>query len=162
LARRPGLEIKLDIYGIVQSAANTAYQKKIINIAGTDPRISMHQPIRSEEVVSRLRHYDFLAVPSQWLETGPMVALEAFAAGIPVIGWDVGGVAEIVRDGIDGLLVGRGSDWDEALSRIARDPKLRERLKAGVRPPRTSIEVAREMLALYKSLLGPARAQSTG
>jgi glycosyltransferase involved in cell wall biosynthesis len=161
LARNPGLKIKLDIYGIVQSAANAAYQKKIIKLAGTDPRISIHKPIRSEEVVSRLRHYDFLAVPSQWLETGPLVALEAFAAGIPVIGWDVGGVAEIVRDGIDGLLIRRGSDWGEALSRIAEDRKLRARLKAGVRPPRTSIEVAREMLALYKSLLGPGPAQSS-
>jgi glycosyltransferase involved in cell wall biosynthesis len=161
LARKPGLKIKLDIYGIVQSAANAAYQEKIIKLARTDPRISIHKPIRSEEVVSRLRHYDFLAVPSQWLETGPLVALEAFAAGIPVIGWDVGGVSEIVRDGIDGLLIRRGSDWDEALSRIAQDPKLRARLKAGVRPPRASIEVAREMVALYTSLLGPGPAQSS-
>jgi glycosyltransferase involved in cell wall biosynthesis len=161
LARKPGLEIKLDIYGVVQSAGNAAYQKKIIELAGTDRRISLHKPIRSDEVVSRLRDYDFLAVPSQWLETGPMVALEAFAAGIPVIGWDVGGVAEIVRNGIDGLLIERGSDWGEALSRIAQDAKLRARLKAGVRPPRTSMEVAREMLALYKSLLGPGPAHSS-
>jgi glycosyltransferase involved in cell wall biosynthesis len=154
LARKPGLKMKLDIYGIVQSAANAAYQEKIIKLARTDSRISIHKPIRSEEVVSRLRHYDFLAVPSQWLETGPLVALEAFAAGIPVIGWDVGGVSEIVTDGIDGLLIKRGSNWDESLSRIAQDPKLRARLKAGVRPPRASIEVTREMVALYKSLLG--------
>jgi glycosyltransferase involved in cell wall biosynthesis len=160
LARKPELKIKLDIYGIVQSAANAAYQEKIVKLARIDPRISIHKPIRSVEVVSRLRHYDFLAVPSQWLETGPLVALEAFAAGIPIIGWDVGGVAEIVRDGIDGLLIRRGSDWDEPLSRLAQDPKLRQRLKAGVRPPRTSIEVAREMFALYKSLLGPGPAQS--
>jgi len=160
LAMKPGLKIKLDIYGIVQSAANAAYQEKIIKLARKDPRISIHKPIRSEEVVSRLRDYDFLAVPSQWLETGPLVALEAFAAGIPVIGWDVGGLAEVVRDGIDGLLIRRGSDWAEALSRLAQDTKLRARLKAGVRPPRSSIEVAREMLALYKSLLGAGPAQS--
>jgi glycosyltransferase involved in cell wall biosynthesis len=159
MARNPGLKIKLDIYGIVQSASNAAYQQEIIKLARTDSRISVHKPIPSVEVVSRLRHYDFLAVPSQWLETGPLVALEAFAAGIPVIGWDVGGVAEIVRNGIDGLLIRRGSDWGEPLSRLAQDSKLREQLKAGVRAPRTSIEVAREMLALYKSLLvlGPAQ-----
>jgi len=161
LAMKPGLKIKLDIYGIVQNAANAAYQEKIIKLARSDPRISIYKSIPSVEVVSRLRHYDFLAVPSQWLETGPLVALEAFAAGIPVIGFDVGGVSEIVRDGIDGLLIRWDSNWDEPLSRLAQDPKLRERLKAGVRPPRTSIEVAREMLALYKSLLGPGPAQSS-
>jgi glycosyltransferase involved in cell wall biosynthesis len=161
LVSKPGLQIKLDVYGVVQSAASAAYQKKVIKLVGTDPRISIHKPIPSEEVVSRLRHYDFLAIPSQWLETGPLVALEAFAAGIPVLGWDVGGLSEIVRDGIDGLLIKPGADWGEALSRVAQDPKLRQRLKAGVRPPRTSIEVSHEMLALYKSLLGSRPAQSS-
>jgi glycosyltransferase involved in cell wall biosynthesis len=84
-----------------------------------------------------------------------LVALEAFAAGTPVIGWNVGGVGEIVRDGVDGLLIEPGSSvgWVEALRRVTEDAKLRAKLKAGVRPPRTSLEVAREMLWLYDSLI---------
>jgi glycosyltransferase involved in cell wall biosynthesis len=126
-------------------------------LAADDSRINFLGPLPSQAVVGRLREYDFLAVPSQWLETGPMVVLEAFAAGIPVIGWNLGGTAEIVRDGIDGLLIAPGPKaterWAEAFRLVAESDDLRERLKAGVRPPRGSENVAQDMLTLYDSIL---------
>lgn len=151
----PALKATLDVYGVVQGPASAAYQKEMHTLAGNDPRISFHEPIAPQEVVPRLRQYDFLAIPSEWLETGPLVALEAFAAGIPVIGWKRGGLNEIVQHGVNGLLIETGSitHWVETLQRIAEDADLRAQLKAGVRPPRTGAEVAREMLALYESLL---------
>ena len=84
-----------------------------------------------------------------------LVALEAFAAGIPVIGWKLGGINEIVQDGVNGILIQPDSvvHWVETLQRVAEDAKLRAHLKDGVRPPRTSVEVAREMSALYELLL---------
>jgi glycosyltransferase involved in cell wall biosynthesis len=151
----PTLKATLDVYGVVQGPANAAYQKEMLALANGDPRIKFLEPIPSQQVVPRLREYDFLAVPSEWLETGPLVALEAFAAGIPVIGWKLGGLNEIVQDGVNGLLIQPGSvvHWVETLQRVAEDAQLRAQLKAGVRPPRTSVEVAREMFALYESLL---------
>jgi glycosyltransferase involved in cell wall biosynthesis len=151
----PTLAISLHVYGIVQSAATFEYEKKILALSSGDPRITFHGPIPSADVVERLRQYDFLAVPSQWMETGPMVVLEAFAAGIPVLGSNLGGISELVRSGINGLLVEPGSveRWADALRRVAEDPKLRLELKAGVRPPRSSLDVARDMLALYNSIL---------
>ena len=153
----PTMNAHLDVYGIVQSPKSAAYQKEMKSLAGSDPRISFCDPIPSGEVVSRLRHYDFLAVPSQWLETGPLVALEAFAAGIPVIGWNLGGLTELVRHDVNGLLIEPDAveRWVETLQRVSNDAGLRARLKAGVRPPRASMEVAHEMLALYQSLLKP-------
>jgi glycosyltransferase involved in cell wall biosynthesis len=155
LRMAPSLKARLDVYGVVQNLANAAYQNEMLRQASRDPRISFCGPMAPAEVVPRLRQYDFLVVPSQWIETGPMVVLEAFAAGVPVIGWKLGGITEIVRDGIDGLLIEPGSfvRWTETLQRVAQDAKLRAQLKAGVRPPRTSIAVAREMLALYESFL---------
>ncbi len=157
----PTLKATLDVYGVVQGPANAAYQKEMLALADGDPRISFLEPIAPQQVVPCLRGYDFLAVPSQWLETGPLVALEAFAAGIPVIGWKLGGINEIVQHGVNGLLIEPDSveRWAETLRRVAKDADLRAQLKAGVRPPRTSVEVAREMLALYDSLLEsrPAR-----
>jgi glycosyltransferase involved in cell wall biosynthesis len=157
----PTLNARLDVYGVVQSPANAAYQKEMLTLAEGDSRISFLEPIAPQQVVTRLRAYDFLAVPSQWLETGPLVALEAFAAGIPVIGWKLGGINEIVQDGVNGLLIEPDSveRWAETLRRAAEDARLRAQLKAGVRPPRTSVEVAREMLALYQSLLGSQQAR---
>jgi glycosyltransferase involved in cell wall biosynthesis len=152
----PSLKIRFDVYGIVQNSTNAAYLKEVVALAGADPRISFRGAIGSWEFVSSLRQYDFLVVPSQWMETGPMVVLEAFAAGVPVIGSKLGGIAEIVRHGVDGLLIEHNSvgGWAETLRRVTEDAALRAHLKAGVDLPRTSVEVARDMLALYESLLG--------
>jgi glycosyltransferase involved in cell wall biosynthesis len=155
------LKARLDIYGVVQSAANERYRQKMFALAANDPRISFRDPVPSHEVVALLRGYDLLAVPSQWLETGPQVALEAFAAGIPVIGWDIGGIAEIVKHEIDGLLIDPKARhaWTDALRHLIKDRALLAKLKAGVRQPRTSVHVAREMSELYRSLL---KAKSRG
>jgi len=152
----PTLKVSLHVYGIVQNSANAAYREKMLALSHGDPRIVFQDPLRPGEIVPRLRQYDFLAIPSQWIETGPLVALEAFAAGIPVIGWNIGGLGEIVRHGVDGYLIEPGpiERWADALRRLTEDAKLRAQLKAGVRAPRSSLDVAREMLALYKSLLG--------
>jgi len=58
------------------------------------------------------------------------VVIEAMAAGVPIIAADAGGPAEVVTDGVDGLLVAMG-DVDAlagALTRMAGDPELRDRL----------------------------------
>jgi glycosyltransferase involved in cell wall biosynthesis len=151
----PDLAITLDVYGVAGSA-QPAYREQLEKRA--DRRIRFLEPVRPEQVIERLGQYDVLAVPSQWLETGPLVVLEAFAAGIPVMGSDLGGIRELVRHEIDGLLVEAGSvgDWTAALRRLSREPDLLEKLRAGVRPPRTMEEVAAGMLSLYEQLLAPA------
>jgi glycosyltransferase involved in cell wall biosynthesis len=102
-------------------------------------------------VIPLLKEYDLVAVPSRWLETGPLVVLEAFAAGVPVLGSDLGGIAELVEHDVNGLLVPPSSvaDWQRALCRFLDDPTLLSRLRAGVRPPRSMETVAREMQAVY-------------
>jgi glycosyltransferase involved in cell wall biosynthesis len=98
-----------------------------------------------------MTEYDLIAVPSRWLETGPLVALEAFAAGVPVLGADLGGIAEIVRNGVDGVLV-QSDDvnaWSAAILKLARNRALIEELKRNIRSPRTMDDVAHDMAALY-------------
>ncbi|HUJ10289.1 MAG TPA: glycosyltransferase [Verrucomicrobiae bacterium] len=151
----PSMNAQLDIYGVVQSAANKQYSQRVRLLANEDPRINFCEPLPTGQVVIRLRDYDVLAVPSQWLETGPLVALEAFAAGTPVIGWNIGGIAEIVQHQVNGLLIEPDAprSWVDVLQALAADRTLLAKLKAGVRPPRTSAQIAREMLDLYASLL---------
>jgi glycosyltransferase involved in cell wall biosynthesis len=157
LQRVTGLNVRLDVYGVTQSPSSAAYQRRMRTLAGDDPRVSFHEAIPSSDIIPLLRRFDFLAVPSQWMETGPLVVLEAFAAGTPVICSKLGGPKELVRDGIDGLLVedyGSVPAWAECLRRVVDDTCLRARLKSGVRPPKSSAEVTGEMLTLYRTLLG--------
>ncbi len=152
MAALPEAKIHLDVYGILQGPSD--YLKKLRQLAGNDARIAFHDPIAQSEVIDRLRHYDFLAIPSQWMETGPLVALEAFAAGVPVLGWDMGGVRELVHHGVDGLLISATDTWTNTLKLICDDGALRARLRSGVRPPKHSNVVADEMFALYCTLMG--------
>lgn len=49
-----------------------------------------------------------VVVPSEWYENCPMTILEAFAAGRPVIGSDIGGIPELIEDGVDGFTFAPG------------------------------------------------------
>jgi glycosyltransferase involved in cell wall biosynthesis len=158
-SRVPQLPISLDIFGVVQGAEGERLAEELRTKAAADSRIRFLPPIASSEVVPRLRQYDALAVPSQWLETGPLVVYEAFAAGIPVLGSRLGGIAELVEHGRNGLLIQADSApaWAEALGRITQQPGLLPQLRAGIVSPRTMETAAREMLALYDTLLARSR-----
>src|SRR5262245_56413088 len=95
LRAAPNLPVELTIFGIEQEGAFTDYVRWLRRQASAEPRIRFAPPIPNTEVARTLARYDALVVPSQWLETGPLVVLEAFAAGIPVIGTRLGGIAEL-------------------------------------------------------------------
>jgi glycosyltransferase involved in cell wall biosynthesis len=84
-----------------------------------------------ERVLELFRAADAAILSSGW-ENFPHTAVEALAVGTPVLATSVGGVAEIVRDGENGLLVPAG-DADalaDAIGRYFREEGLRQRLQA--------------------------------
>lgn len=153
----PGAPLRLDVYAAAATGSE-ALEAGLRAAAAPDPRIRFRGPLAPERVVGTIAEYDLLAVPSEVLETGPLVVLEAFAAGVPVLGSDLGGIAELVTAGTDGVLAAPGSlpAWRDALARLAGDPAEVDRLRAGVRPPRTMAAAAAEMEALYRRLAGRA------
>jgi glycosyltransferase involved in cell wall biosynthesis len=153
------LPLRLDVYGIVQGASGSGYAESLISRSSHDSRIRFLPPIENGDVIKTLRSYDAVAIPSLWMETGPLVVYDAFAAGVPVVGSRRGGIVELVTHEVNGLLVEppeNASAWAEALKRICTEPGLPERLSAGIRKPRTMREVALEMLDLYSHLVQPA------
>jgi glycosyltransferase involved in cell wall biosynthesis len=149
----PNLPIILDIYGIDQGGDN--YQQILRAMAVTDPRINFKSSIPSENVIPTLTLYDLLAVPSQGLETGPMVILEAFAARVPVLGSNLGGIAELVQHGVNGLLVKYDSisEWAQAIEKVAINRELLSQFSAAITPPQTMDKVAQNMVSIYSSIL---------
>jgi glycosyltransferase involved in cell wall biosynthesis len=76
----------------------------------------------TRDVDSELAKLDLFVLPSLFGEGLPMVVLEAMAAGLPVVGTDVEGVPEAVRDGQDGLIARAGDpdDLARAISEVVR------------------------------------------
>lgn len=57
----------------------------------------------------------FLVVPSEWFEGFPMVIVEAFAHGLPVLASRLGSMGEVIEDGVTGLFFEPGDDKDLAI-----------------------------------------------
>ena len=151
----PELKVTLDVYGVLQGDGQDAYQQKLQALIRADPRVVLKAPIPADQVVTTLGAYDLLVVPSQGLETGPMVVLEAFAAGVPVLGSRLGGIAELVSDGVDGLLVeaDSGSAWTGVFKGLCDDRQALGQLKLSVRQPGTMAMVVAQVTSIYSQLL---------
>jgi len=156
------LPVALDVYGTAQGESGAAYAARVKTLAGNDARVCFCSPILADEVVPALRQYDLLAVPSQWLETAPLVVPEAFAAGIPVLGSNLGGIAELVDDGVNGILVSAGEieAWCKTLQRLCADSRALKALRGSVAAPPTMSSVAQKMVKLYDGLRVPHHASA--
>lgn len=85
--------------------------------------------------IEALRRSLFTVAPSQWPEPFGLVALEAAAAGKPIVASDIGGLRDIVADGETGFLV-PSTDREAlvgAMRRLIDDEGLRRRLGAAAR-----------------------------
>jgi glycosyltransferase involved in cell wall biosynthesis len=87
-----------------------------------------------EDVSGYYRLFDALVLPSV-NEGTPVSAIEALASGTPVVANRVGGVPDVLRDGLDGFLVQRGdiAGAGARVAALAADAKLRKRLGAAGR-----------------------------
>jgi len=123
------LRVRLEIHGDPERDA--AYGHYLRHRTANEPRIRFMGPFEPRELPDVLRRLDLLLVPSTWPETGPQVALEALAGGVPVLASRIGGLEEVVRPGVHGFLVPPG-DPDELgaeLRRVAEEPGVLDRLR---------------------------------
>jgi len=85
--------------------------------------------LNQDQVRARYHDSDVFALPS-FAEGIPVVLMEAMASGVPCVTTRITGIPELIRDGIDGLLV-TPSDTQEladTLAMLMDDPELREEL----------------------------------
>ena len=102
---------------------------------GLSGRVRFAGPLPREDVLGLFRAADAALLSSAW-ENFPHSVVEALAVGTPVISTAVGGVAEVVQDGVNGLLVPAGDveRLAQAIERLTGDRELRELLAAAAAP----------------------------
>ena len=101
------------------------------HIAGAPGRVLLTGFIPPESMPEAYLLGDIFVGPSQVEEGLGMVFLEASAAGLPIIASRAGGIPEIVREGLNGLLLEEKNDPGELAEKIIsllRDQEQRKRL----------------------------------
>ena len=87
-----------------------------------------------DDIPDHLRRADVFCLSSA-AESLPVVLMEAMASGLPVVSTDVGGISELVEEGVCGLLTPSGDSaaFAEALKRLCAEPELRFEMGAAGR-----------------------------
>ncbi len=150
-SRIKGDDIALSIFG----AHHKSYLGKLTRKIKTDSRITFYGPFNNREISSVFSKIDVLVYPSIWYENQPIAILEALLAKIPVITSDLGGMAELVQDGVTGLLFEAGNPEDlfHKMVSLINNPQLLRRLSETPRQVKTIEKNAQEINEIYDSLL---------
>jgi glycosyltransferase involved in cell wall biosynthesis len=151
----PKVPVQVDIFAIHQAGRPDPIYDWLAAQVQEDSRLTLRTAVAPDKVVGVMAEYDFVAIPSRWLETGPLVALEAFAAGVPVLGADLGGIAELVRNGIDGFLVppDDAAALAAAIARFAENPHLICEMRGRITTPRSMEAVVDDMATIYSAIV---------
>jgi glycosyltransferase involved in cell wall biosynthesis len=124
------------------------------------PAARHHGPYEAAGLPGLMAQVDWIVVPSIWWENAPLVIQEAFLHRRPVICGEIGGMAEMVRDGVDGLHapVGDPAGLARVMRRAIETEGLWDTLSGNIRPPLTIEAAALRHLALYRDTLGACAA----
>lgn len=116
--------LSLSIHGRLEEPMFADYIAGLQRSAQADARIRFAGAYGAADASSVFAEMDVLVVPSIWYENTPFVVLEAFAAGVPVIASDLGGLSEVVIEGKNGALFqpGNARSLAEAVDRVASRP----------------------------------------
>lgn len=128
------------------------YEDELKALAG--PAVEFRGKYNPQDVYQLLEEIDCLIMPSIWWENSPMTIHEAFAAGVPVITADVGGMAEQVRHGGGATFKHRDPQSLRAvLDEIISNPGMLSLMQKTI-PAVNSIEsFADSILGIYQQLL---------
>jgi glycosyltransferase involved in cell wall biosynthesis len=157
--RADGAALQLQVVGHEHQPGERARLEALAAQVGVGDRVTFHEPVAAPALRRYYESADIACLPS--LREGfPMALLEAMAFGVPPVATSVGGIPELIEDGVSGILVGVGN-VDELTAALARLTDADERARLGraarERAERhSSARAVAEWRSLYDDLLGPA------
>lgn len=151
-----GVSISLTIVG----AGSRKYERALrsrVQARGIDAAVTFVPWLAREAMPALMAQNDVFLYPADWEEPLPLSPQQAMAAGMAVVASRVGGIPELIQDGVNGLLCAPG-DANElawAIERLSRDAGLRVRLaEAGRRTILERFTIDRMVDKIEAYLLG--------
>jgi glycosyltransferase involved in cell wall biosynthesis len=132
------------------------YQNKIKEmLEATEQNVTLVGRYDHDDLPTLMANVDWVVVPSIWWENSPLVIQEAFFHGRPVICSDIGGMAEKVADGVNGLhfRVGDPRSLARTIRRATSSPAVWEALQRGIPEVYKIEESAAKLSGIYRTLL---------
>lgn len=122
-----GVNVNIDLFGDVLDEEFKASLERYIAANGLVGCVTFKGSVGNHVLRSILCEYDIYVSPS-FMEMSPLNILEAKAAALPVIANNVGGICDLVTDGVDGLLVESNDPkrLAECISKVIKDNRLRQ------------------------------------
>jgi hypothetical protein len=158
-AQLPEGSATLDLYGTISDYhGDNSYPKRLQSLL-QHPGITHHPNISHDNVPAVLAKIDLLVVPSIWLENAPLVISEAFMAGVPVLVSNLGGMAEMVKDGQGGLVFAAGDarDLQRRLERFLNEDGLIGQLRDSIPQVERVEETAETLVRHYQRAVMASR-----
>lgn len=123
--------------------------------ASIHTNIIWQENLPNEEIDAFMSTLDVLCIPSIWLETGPFVAYEAMANGIPVLGSNSGGINELIIDNENGWLFkfNNAEDLANKINHLIELFKKNKSIPYKKLNLRTSMDMANETLKIYQKII---------
>jgi glycosyltransferase involved in cell wall biosynthesis len=159
-----GVEARLEIHGANLEIQPEEFQEEFTALLdATEDNVAFAGQYDHEELPALMEATDWVMVPSIWWENSPLVIQEAFLHGRPVICSNIGGMAEKVTDGVDGLhfRAGDARSLADTIRRAVEDPNLWEQLRAGIRDIYRMDDHVAKLARLYEEL-GASRRGTEG
>ena len=149
---------------IVGDGEQAGYLKDLSRRLDVEGRVEFTGKIDNRHIATVHERIDVVVVPSIWPENSPVVITEAMASGIPVVASDIGGIPELVEDGVTGFLVPPrdARALAERVEYLRRHPDERRRMGAKaverIQSHALPSQVDR-IVEIYESLAGGGREQ---
>jgi glycosyltransferase involved in cell wall biosynthesis len=170
LGRHKGLDVLLRALALIDlkkvrllvvgTGDEASHLKTLCRELGLEKSVTFHGHIENARIPAMYQKMDVLMVPSVWPENSPVTITEAMASGIPVIASDVGGIGELVDDGVTGFLVPPDDSpaLAERIQRFLGRPELREDMgaKALEKIQRYGLRhQVDQIVAVYREVMAP-------
>jgi glycosyltransferase involved in cell wall biosynthesis len=154
--------------GVAVLAQATAIAGAPVRVAGTGPEAALLRGLAAAQMLGALSSDDVhtemqramaLVLPSIWYENFPRTLVEAFASGLPVIASRIGALAELMDDGVTGLLFEPGNAADLACkmqwaqANPQRMAQMGLRARAQYEAEFTAVRNCQQLMAIYQGAI---------
>lgn len=152
---------------VLRIAGDGCYRPETEAVAKVYPNVEFTGWLPRHRVVEEMKGARFVIFPSEWYENLPLVIIEAFACGVPVIASRLGAMQELVEDGRTGLLFNAGDVGDLArtMALAWEQPgymnKLGDHARAEYEAKYTAAANYRQLIGIYEEVIA-RRSRSKG